>query len=86
MRRTVKKVIDGDTFEVKVKIQDTNFVRIAKFSAPELNQFGGQSAKRKLKRLIEGKIVTLVPKGRSYGRIVADVRLNGKKVSNLMKQ
>lgn len=86
MRRTVKKVIDGDTFEVKTKVGETIRIRIANFNAPELNQRGGKAAKKDLKNLIEGKTVTLVPKGKSYGRVVADVRINRKKVSNLMKK
>lgn len=76
IRRKVKKVIDGDTFETYRKIQGTNRVRIAGKNAPERYQFGGKQAITKLKRQIQGKIVTLKPVGRSYGRIVAKVRKN----------
>jgi endonuclease YncB( thermonuclease family) len=84
MRRTVKRVIDGDTFEVTTKIGTFVKVRIANYNAPELNQKGGIKARNDLKKLIEGKEVTLVIKGTSYDRVVADVRINRKKVSNLL--
>ncbi len=85
MRRKVNKVIDGDTFEVITKIGETKRVRIANYNAPELNQPGGKKAAKKLKDLIDGKTVSIVPKGKSYGRVVADVRLNRKKISKMMK-
>ncbi len=85
MKRKVKRVIDGDTFEVVTKIGDTNRVRIAGYNAPEPNRKGGKKATSNLKNLIEGKTVSLVPKAKSYGRIVADVRINRKKVSKIMK-
>jgi len=76
IKRKVKRVIDGDTFETHTKIKGTNFVRIARKHAPELNQFGGKQARDKLKRQIQGKVVTLQPVGRSYSRVVARVRKN----------
>ncbi|MCQ1536095.1 thermonuclease family protein [Methanosarcina sp. KYL-1] len=86
MRRKVTRVIDGDTFEVKTKIGDTNRVRITGYNAPELNERGGKRATKKLKDLIEGETVSLVPKARSYGRVVADVRIGRRKVSKMMKK
>ena len=74
IRRKVKKVIDGDTFETCRKIQGTNRIRIAGKNAPEKYQFGGSRATQQLKRQIQGKIVTLQPVGRSYYRVVAKVR------------
>lgn len=85
MRRKVTRVIDGDTFEVKTKIGDTNRVRIAGYNAPEINEHGGKKAAKKLKYLIEGENVSLVPKARSYGHVVADVRISRRKVSKIMK-
>jgi len=81
MQRKVERVVDGDTFEVSTKIGNSRYVRLAGINAPELNQRGGKAAYNKLKRLIEGKTVTIVPKGRSYGRVVADGRKNRKKVN-----
>jgi len=76
IRRKVKKVHDGDTFELHHKLRGTRFVRIANKNAPELHQFGGREAKEKLRRRIQGRTVTLQPVGRSYGRTVARVRYN----------
>lgn len=81
IRRTVRKVIDGDTFITNRKINGTNRVRLANYNAPELYQYGGRDAKQRLARRIEGRTVTLQPVGRSYNRVVADVRHNRRKVN-----
>ncbi len=73
MRRKVKRVIDGDTFEVYRKVNGTRFIRLSGVNAPEGYNKGGLKATNILRRLISGKTVTLVPKGRSYGRVVANV-------------
>ncbi len=85
MKRTVDKVIDGDTFRVKRKVNGSNYIRLPGFDAPEINTRGGQLAKNRLTRAI-GKNVTIQPRGRSYGRVVADVRHNRKNVSKTMKK
>jgi len=74
MRRKVKKVIDGDTFQTHTKVSGSNYIRIAGKNAPERNQSGGKQATNQLKRQIHGKVVTVQPVGRSYGRTVAKVR------------
>ncbi len=76
IRRTVRRVVDGDTFQVYRKIHGSNFVRIAGMNAPERYQFWGKESTIRLKKQIQGKTVTLQPVGRSYGRVVAKVRLN----------
>ena len=76
IRRTVKRVIDGDTFQTYRKVNGSNYIRIAGKYAPENYQFGGGEATLKLKRQIQGKTVTLRPVGRSYSRVVANVRYN----------
>lgn len=83
--RTVKRVLDGDTFEVARRIGNSRRIRITKYNAPEKNEPGGQSATNKLKKLIGGKKVSIIPCGRSYGRVVANVRVNRKLVSKAMK-
>jgi len=65
-------VIDGDTFEVARRIGNSRFVRLAGVNAPELGQPGGKRAKNLLRRKIEGRVVSIIPK--SYGRTVAAVR------------
>lgn len=72
--RKVKRVLDGDTFELHRSIHGNKFVRIANLNAPELGESGGYSAKEKLRKRIQGKTVTLRPVGKSYGRTVAEVR------------
>ena len=78
IRRTVKRVLDGDTFQTYTKVRGSNYVRIAGKNAPEKYQFGGRESTAKLKRQIQGKTVTLQPVGRSYSRVVARVRCNRK--------
>ncbi len=80
IHRTVKRVVDGDTFETYHKVNGSNFVRLAGANVPELHQFGGREAKAKLTRQIQGRTVSLQPVGRSYGRVVAKVRSNRKLV------
>ena len=84
MRRTVVKVIDGDTFVVNRKVDGTNRIRLANVDAPELNQYGGRHSANALRHVIAGRQVTITPVGRSYDRIVADVRLKRKSVNRLM--
>ena len=80
MRRTVKRVIDGDTFQTYRKVNGSNYIRLANVNAPEKYQFRGKEATQKLKRQIQGKTVTLQPVGRSYSRVVAKVRCNRRRV------
>jgi len=86
MRRKVIGVIDGDTIRVARKIDGTNKIRLAGFNAPELHQSGGQEAKRILSRLVNGKEVTIHPKGRSYDRIVADIIINRKSAARKLRE
>ena len=85
IKRTVKKVIDGDTFIISRKIGNTNRVRLAGVNAPDKYQLGGREATDRLRALIGGKSVTIVPVGRSYDRIVADVRRKKKRINKRVK-
>ncbi len=76
IRRTVKRVLDRDTFQTYRKVNGSNYVRLAGVNAPERWQFGGRKATESLKRQIQGKTVTLQPVGRYYSRVVANVRHN----------
>lgn len=84
MKRQVDKIIDGDTFRVKRKVNGSNYVRLANVNAPEINARGGQTAKVRLKKAL-GKSVNITTKGRSYSRVVADVRNGRKSVNKQMK-
>jgi len=86
MRRTVKRVIDGDTFEVARKIGGTNRVRLANVNAPERNTKAGKKDTNRLRGLIGGKTVSVTPVGRSYGRVVAKVSHNRKSVNKRMRR
>ena len=80
MKRTVKKIIDGDTFIVNRKIGNTNRVRIANYNAPERNTRSGKTATNRLRGMIGGQSVSITPVGRSYNRVVAKVTKNRKNV------
>lgn len=85
IRRKVNQVIDGDTFIVSRKIGNTNRIRLAGVNAPERGRFKSREATNKLRRLIVGKTVTIIPVGRSYNRVVAKVRSNRKSVNKRLK-
>lgn len=78
-RGKVKRIIDGDTFELR----GGERVRIAGLNAPELGQKGGDAAKRQLrKKMPPGTGVGLSkPLAKSYGRIVRKVTVGGKNVA-----
>ncbi|MCK4589527.1 MAG: thermonuclease family protein [Nanoarchaeota archaeon] len=85
-RRTVKRVIDGDTFLVKRAINGTSKIRLSGVNAPEKHQFGGPTATNVLRGLIGGEKVTVTPVGRSYDRIVAGVTQNRRNINKRMNQ
>ena len=80
----IKKVIDGDTIEIK----DGTRIRIAGFDAPELEASGGKAAKQKLQKILpRGKQIGIsAEKAKSYGRSVRKVTINGKPINKLMKK
>ncbi len=78
MRRKIIKIIDGDTFKVRKRVKGSQYIRIAGINAPEKGESGYMTAKKRLARL-KGKIVTIRPKGKSYGRAVGDVIFRRKK-------
>jgi endonuclease YncB( thermonuclease family) len=78
----VKRVIDGDTFQLK----GGEYVRISGLNAPEMNQRGGPSAKHRLQsRIPTGTQVGLsLPLAKSYGRFVRKVTVDGKDINKLV--
>lgn len=82
-RRTarVMGVIDGDTFvALEGRRQDT--VRLFGIDAPEADQEYGEQAAGELRKMISGKDVVIIPKGKDkYGRTVARVFCGGEDVS-----
>ena len=81
VRRKVQKIIDGDTFLVRKRVRGSQYIRVAGLNAPEKGQRGYMQAKRRIARL-KGHIVTLRPKGKSYGRTVAEVIFKRKRIKN----
>ena len=84
--RTVKRVIDGDTFEVARKMEKFNRVRLANVDAPKKGTSAGMEAMRTLRGMIGGKKVTIRPVGRSYNRVVAKVFADRKSVNRRMRK
>ncbi len=76
VRRKVQSIVDGDTFKVRRRVAGSQFIRMAGMDAPER---GYGLVKKRLFRL-RGKTVTIRPKGKSYGRTVADVIFKRKRV------
>ena len=82
-KETVRRVIDGDTFETDSR---KNAVRLANVDAPEKGRPGAKTATRRLKNLIEGREVTIQTVARDiYGRAVANVRIGRKSVNKEMR-
>lgn len=77
----VIKIIDGDTF----KIQGGKAIRLANVRAPELGTKGGAKARNELSERIGGKTVSYNIVAKSYGRDVANVKVAGKSVNQVMR-
>ena len=82
---TVTDVIDGDTIEVDPEWnwndESGNRVRLAGVDAPEVGKPGSAQATRRLTNLVYGRSVDLDNAvAFSYGRLVCDVFVNGRKV------
>jgi len=83
--RTVASVTDGDSLKLKRGLCGSKHVRLANMNAPERGQPGYQAAKARLRKMVQGKRVTLEPCGRSYGRTVAKVFVRGKNVNKQLR-
>ena len=79
VRRKVQGIVDGDTIRVHKRVSGSQYIRIAGLNAPEKGRRGYASAKKNLSR-INGKTVTVTPKARSYGRVVANVTYKRKRI------
>lgn len=77
----VTKVLDGDTF----KIRGGTTIRLANVRAPENGTKGAAEARHTLEDIIEGKTVTYQQVGTSYNREVANVKVGGKSVNQVMR-
>lgn len=80
---------DGDNLCVSVGPRaglDWVEVRVADFYAPELHTPEGPAAKAALERIAMGRRVNCVAGKRSYDRVVAVCRLNGRSLGDLMRR
>ena len=76
----VTRIIDGDTFKIARKS-----IRLANVDAPEIGARGGAKAKSELKDMIGGKTISYKPVGKSYNRVVAQVKVRDKSVNQAMR-
>jgi len=82
-KEKVTEVIDGDTFRTDKR---KNPVRLANVQAPEKGKSGSAKATDNLKRLIQGKEVTIETVARDrFGRSIAKVRVANKSVNRAMR-
>ena len=84
----VTYVGDGDSLCVEVGRGPSTWVevRVADFIAPELNAPGGREAKAALERITRGKRAVCTAGHRSYDRIVANCRIGGVSIGELMRR
>ncbi len=73
-------VKDGDTFRTK----GDNWIRLARYDAPEEGKPDYTKAKQLLSKLILDKSIAYEQVGTSYDRIVAEVWQDGTNISNIM--
>lgn len=83
----VRYVGDGDSLCVGLGSDPSTWVevRVADFFAPELNERGGQAAKAALSRAAMGKRAVCIAQKRSYDRVVATCRIEGRSLAGLMR-
>ncbi|MBA7547564.1 hypothetical protein ES705_40017 [subsurface metagenome] len=79
---TCEYVQDGDTFRTKGQ----NWIRLARYDAPEEGKPNYLEAKQLLSSLILNKAIEYEQVGTSYGRKVAEVWQSGKNINNAMLQ
>ena len=79
---TCEYVEDGDTFRTAMK----NWIRLARYDAPEEGKPNFGKAKKLLSSLILNKVMVYEQVGTSYNRIVAEVWQGGRNINDIMIQ
>ncbi len=83
-KETVTRVIDGDTFKTASRKHP---VRLANVDAPEKGTKAGSAATKTLRQMIQGQKVQVNTVAHdTYGRAVANVKVEGKSVNKVMNQ
>lgn len=75
-------VEDGDTFRTRAG----SWIRLANVCCPEKGSWGWVKAKNILTKLILNNAISYEKVGASYGRIVANVWLNGRSINAYMRR
>ncbi|MDF0674017.1 MAG: thermonuclease family protein [Nitrospira sp.] len=74
------RVIDGDTIRV-----GGERIRLRGIDTPEMSEFDGPAAKRRLEELLRDGQIRIVPHGRDvYNRLLADVFVNDQNVADTL--
>ncbi len=80
----IKKVFDGDTFNVETKDGKVYLIRMLGIDAPEMNQDFGDKSQKKLSDLLLGKDATVIIRKRdSSGRYIGTVYSGGEDINLL---
>ena len=75
------RAVDGDTIRYS-----TDRIRIRGYNAPELSETGGRDAALRLEQLLQEGAITIIPHGHDvYGRILADLFVNGQNLAQVMR-
>ena len=82
VRATCEYIQDGDTFRTAMK----NWIRLARYDAPEEDDPNHTNAKILLSSLILNKEIVYEQVGASHERIVAEVWQDGKNINDIMLQ
>ena len=74
------RAVDGDTIRV-----GGERIRLRGIDTPELSEFDGPAAKRRLEELLHNGSIRIVPHGRDvYNRLLADVFVNDQNVAETL--
>lgn len=90
----VRYIGDGDSLCLGTSIDPATWIeiRLSDFDAPELNSPTGRADRERLSRLVNGRVLDCVAvRGRNgrvivYDRVIAACRLNGRPISDLLRQ
>ncbi|HWF61125.1 MAG TPA: thermonuclease family protein [Nitrospira sp.] len=76
------RAVDGDTIRV-----GGERIRLRGIDTPEMSEFDGPAAKRRLEELLHNGPIRIVPHGRDvYNRLLADVFVNEQNVAEILMQ
>jgi micrococcal nuclease len=75
------RAVDGDTIRV-----GGERIRLRGIDTPELSEFEGPAAKRRLEELLRSGLIRIEPRGRDvYDRLIADVFVNEQNIAEILR-